>query len=113
MITTKVLEQQGFRQYPASKGDALYHKWITSQGKRLFALNLILWKSPEDEQFSAEARLYQSTKYHRPLTHTGEPETSFDVDLIVGPETTLDDVEAFFVRAYTALDCIPDPHNQN
>ena len=115
MITIADLEAAGYRSYKSHKAEGLWSKWIESEGRRLFSIHYYLWKYPPHanvpDQFSAEVRMYQDPQRGPALTH--ENETSFDLNLMVGDVSTVEGVEAFYRRAYLALNCIPDPHNQS
>ena len=115
MISIESLKEAGYQEHKPHKGDGLFQKWIRNDQQKMFALNFYVWVSrdPDRVGFSAEARLYQNADLHGPLTHDGDqPETSFDLDLMVGDVATVENVESFFIQAYTALGCIPDVHNQ-
>jgi len=109
MITAKDLEDHGYRSYKTSRpAVAFYQKWIVEEGRKLFAIDFYLWEMPSIS-VSVEARLFQDTKRFPALTHEGETAVDFAMTVNVG---TVEDVQAFLRRAYFALNCIPDPHNQ-
>ena len=117
MITEENLKSQGYRLHKdyLNSSDGLYQKWILdSEGKRAFAMNFYMWRTT-GLSFSAEARFYKD--YLPYLTYEnqmgGDGETNFDLKLLLDNKIcSVKDVEDWFVKAYVALGCVPDLHNQ-
>lgn len=111
MITHDDLIAAGFRRYAASsnldKGPLYQKRYENSEGRPLFFLNLTEYDfsdrmAPEmadNYRWAASAHLY-----------FGEHEFA-DVAYCIRSSTSLADVEAFYNRAFHALGCICDPHN--
>jgi len=81
--------------------------------KKKYFLSVLIWEFPNRPlSASVSVTFFQEGV----LTHhasESEPHTSFDVELRLGPETTVEQMEDFYMNLYSTLDCIPDIHNND
>ena len=113
-ITKQVLETAGYRAFPANhKGEwctGAYQKVIhTSDGElKAYFLTFYCWCFPTpvpSPSVSVDVALYQNTGL------SGPGETDVRIEVLIGPDTTLEQVEAFYADLYQKLGCVPDIHN--
>jgi hypothetical protein len=117
MITSEILEAAGYRFYEdRSKGvycDGLYQKVIrTEQGEKAYFINFSIWNFP---RMSADIAANNSVSVDTRLYLSNDPIDSGGIQFnpIVHADWTVERVEALLARAYIALDCVPDVHNND
>lgn len=115
-MTESDLSAAGYRRYSGngrwSNADHFHQKVIRSPDGRtkLYFIDIGVWdfsrfdRFPEDQdpiRFEAEATLYRGR------------DRLYRVCIPVGPGDTVAGIEAEFARAYAALGCVPDIHNND
>lgn len=113
MIEPNDLITAGFRYYPATmnlgKGPLYQKRYEGDDGRPLYFLNVtenveFIERYPDladNYRWSVEAHLY--------LDADGDKFAV--VRYMVRANTTVAEIEGFYQRAYAALGCVPDPHN--
>jgi hypothetical protein len=93
-----------------------YFKWFYRAGVPAYSLQIVFWNFSKHfgqarsmgvgVKVSSEVRLYHV--HDNPLCG----DSGFRLEVSIGDEATIEQVEAFYERAYDALGCVPDLHNQ-
>jgi hypothetical protein len=113
MIEPNDLLSAGFRQYPAStnldKGPLFQKCYEDPNGRSLYFINItehidLIERHPDladNYRWSAECHLY----------FDDEGLKGSCVTYFIRSATTVAEIEEFYQRAFVALGCVPDPHN--
>lgn len=123
MIDQDALKHHGYTgPYPSHKGEGCLGLWqkivYTPDRMRAYYINIYLWdfsvfghtSTPEGARKSASANV----RFYATDDSVSAPgETDFDLDLLVGKTTTIPQIESFYAKAYKALGCVPDRHNND
>lgn len=127
MITIEQLQAAGYKVFPHHedvcdrKG---YQKLVRGhqlgldKPQMLYAINVFFWyfakhfashQNAKDmkDSVSCEARLYL------PEGNTLVGTAGFTLQLHLDEHATIEAIEAFYARAFAALDCVPDLHNND
>lgn len=107
IITKKVLEKSGYKSFPlaatnpSSNPSLGWSKvFYDSTNRKKYFIVFIEYNFPSYSMFSLNVRMY--TEDH-----------SFELNYIIEPGDTLQDVERFYEKVYVALNCVPDIHNND
>jgi hypothetical protein len=89
-----------------------YFKWIERQGVRLYSIQVTFWYF--DKHFRDSVGTRVNSKAHLYLGHEDQlvEDSGFTLELSLQDSATVFTLEAFYERAYDALRCCPDLHNQ-
>lgn len=114
-IDELMLLTAGYKKYKYPEdmcGDAAYQKCFKgTRGEKLYFVQAKLWKMPDGrggiiKRVEFDARLYL------PEGNTLVGSTGFTLQVHADDAATIQAVEAFYAKAFSALDCVPDLHNQ-
>jgi hypothetical protein len=118
-ITPEILLQHGYkkhRHHEAACDFSLYQRTVRHEeyrGRKLYFITFYFWDlSTVFEQAPKRTTIEVNTRLYLPAGDTFLGGGGFDLNLHLEPTATLEQVEAFYERAYSGLGCGPDWHNQ-
>lgn len=96
----------------------LYQKTVHGQahGKvmKSYFLNVLIWEFPNQPlSASVDVVFYQEDGLTSRGSEGRDCYTAFKVDLHLGGDTTIEQMEEFYAKLYTKLECTPDVHNND
>ena len=116
MITVQALLDGGYRKYKSLRPGtrALYQKRIKTGDKTRYFINVDEWDWDPYPQMAEAVKARNALSVNcRMYMHLNGYDVEANIDLLLEPDLTVTDVEAFYENAYERLGCVPDRQNND